>query len=116
MIVVLFELTVAKGINKLPVIAAGKALKLEALTDFDDNGTIRVAGDRWQIEGPCTFVPKPECKQIGEVSPTIILENSALHLKAKIDLVDKNGNNRVTGEPYIFCSPFFVFLLYPRFH
>jgi len=92
---------VEKGINKLPVIPAGKALKLEALADFDDNGTIRVAGDRWQIEGPCTFYPKPECKRIGEVSPTIILKNSALHLKAKIDLVDKNGNHRVTGEEWM---------------
>ena len=82
-------------------------MKLEALTDFDDNGTIRVAGDRWQIEGPCTFYPKPECKRIGEVSPNIILENSALHLKAKIDLVDKNGNHRVTGQ----SMPFYAIII-----
>lgn len=88
---------------KLPVIQAGKALKLQALVDFEDKGVMRVAGDRWQVKGPCTFYPKVECKVLGEVEPTIILQNTALHLKAKIDLVDQNGNQRVTG-----LNPFFL--------
>ena len=79
---------------------ASKALRLEALVDFDDNGVMRVAGDRWQIKGPCTYYPKPECKMVGDVDPTVILENTALHLRAKIDLVDQNGTQRVTGLWY----------------
>jgi len=92
---------VAKGVLKLPLVKASKALKLEALVDFDDNGVMRVAGDRWQIKGPCTYYPQPECKMVGEVDPTVILENTALHLRAKIDLVDQNGNQRVTGEEWM---------------
>jgi len=91
------------AIKKLQVIAAGKALKLQALIDFDDNGKKRVAGDEWQVEGPCTYFPKPaEEKIIGRVDSVILSHQQALRLKAKADLVDKDGHARVTGEEWLY--------------
>ena len=86
------------AIKQLPVIAANKALKLQALVDFDDKGTKRVAGDEWQVEGPCTYYPRPECKQISTVEPMVITYGTALMLSAKRDLKDRNGKDRVTGK------------------
>lgn len=91
----------ASGIKKLPVVPSGKALKLQALIDFHDKGTTRVAGDEWQIEGPCTYYPQPECKEIGIIDPIIIFHDTALHLRANIDLIDKQGIARVTGEEWL---------------
>ena len=85
-------------IKKLPIVPAGKAVKLEALVDFDDKGVKRIAGDEWQIEGPCTYLPQPEVRVSSKVDSVIITYQQALHLKAKQDLVDKDGNDRVTGE------------------
>lgn len=77
---------------------AGKALKLEALQDFtDDKDVPRIAGDEWQIEGPCTYFPRPEVKSSGRVDSVVVSYMEALHLRAKRDLVDKTGNKRVTG-------------------
>lgn len=97
------------GIQKLPVISSGKALKIKALVDFDDNGTLRTAGSEWQIEGPCTYYPRPECRIVHNVDPVIITHLTALHLKAKVDLVDKNGIERVTG--FLFAT-FFYFIYF----
>lgn len=85
------------AINKLPVVPSCKALKLQALVSFDDNGVERVAGEEWQIDGPRTYYPRPECKNLGIVEPYVILLGTALRLKAKQDLVDKNGKERMTG-------------------
>jgi len=90
-----------KGIKKLPIVPAGKALRLVALVDFDDKGTARVAGDEWHVEGPCSYYPRPECRQVGIDDPIVILHDTALHMKAKIDLVDKKGEKRVTGENWL---------------
>ena len=79
------------------MVPATKAIKLEALADFDDNGVKRIAGDEWQIEGPCTYFPRPEVKVSGKVDSVVVSYLEALHLKAKVDLVDKDGNERVTG-------------------
>jgi len=89
------------SLKKLPVVPAGKAIKLEALMDFNDNGVKRIAGDEWHIEGPRTYYPQPEVKVVGKVESVIIKFEQALHLKAKRDLVDKDENNRVTGEEWL---------------
>jgi len=90
------------AIKKLPVVPAGKALKLEALQDFtDDKDVPRIAGDEWQIEGPCTYFPRPEVKSSGRVDSVVVSYMEALHLRAKRDLVDKTGNKRVTGEEWL---------------
>lgn len=98
-------LDLKSGIFKLPVVPPSKAMKLQALVDFDDNGTLRTAGDEWQIEGPCTYYPRSECKTVGMVDPLIITHDSALHLRAKIDLVDNKGVERVTGEEWLVREP-----------
>lgn len=90
------------AIKKLTVITAGNALKLEALMDFNDKGVARVAGDEWQIEGPCTYYPRPEQKIKGRVPSVVIAHRQALHLRAKADLVDKDGKTRVTGEEWLY--------------
>ncbi|XP_057307878.1 major vault protein-like [Hydractinia symbiolongicarpus] len=93
------------AIIKLPVVPSCKALKLQALVSFDDNGVERVAGEEWQIEGPRTYYPRPECKNLGIVEPCVILLGTALRLKAKQDLVDKNGKERMTGEEWLQRKP-----------
>ena len=91
------ELDFKAALKNLPVIPTGQALKLRALIDFNDNGTQRIAGDEWQIEGPRTYYPSPECKQVDMVLPMVIEFGKALRLKAKQDLVDRDGIDRVTG-------------------
>ena len=97
------------------MIPTGEALKLRALIDFNDNGTQRIAGDVWQIEGPRTYYPRPECKQIDYVLPMVIEFGKALRLKAKEDLVDRDGIDRVTGilyffKPFVPSAPFLYLL------
>ena len=93
----IIELDFKAALKNLPVIPTGQALKLRALIDFNDNGTQRIAGDEWQIEGPRTYYPSPECKQVDMVLPMVIEFGKALRLKAKQDLVDRDGIDRVTG-------------------
>jgi len=93
------------ALKKLPVIPTGQALKLRALVDFDDKGVQRLAGEEWQIEGPRSYHPQSECKQVDMIIPVVINFNKALRLKAKQDLVDRNGCNRVTGEEWLEKKP-----------
>jgi len=91
------------AIKRLQIIATGKAMRLQALIDFDDNGTQRISGDEYQIEGPCTYFPRPSEEKItGKVDSVVISHQQALRLKAKADLVDKDGTARVTGEEYLY--------------
>ena len=49
-----------KAIKPQPVIKANSAIRLKALLDFtDDDGTVRHAGDMWQLEGPFLYFPTP---------------------------------------------------------
>ena len=70
---------------------------MQALVDFDDSGTARKSGEEWQVEGPRTYYPRPECKVLGVVEPHIITYGTALRLRAKQVLTDRNGNERVSG-------------------
>ena len=81
----------------MPIIQYGNALKVQALVDFKDGKTQRVSGEEWHIEGPCTYYPRPECKEKGTVKSIVINYGMALRLQAQRDLVDKNGKFRVTG-------------------
>ena len=43
------------------------------------------------------LLSSPECKQVDMVLPMVIEFGKALRLKAKQDLVDRDGIERVTG-------------------
>ena len=46
----------------LPLVKAHHALHLRALVDIeaDETGTRRKVGDEWQLNGPITYLPRPE--------------------------------------------------------
>ena len=58
----------AGEIEKLKVIKKDQAFRLSCLEDFDDDGTARIAGDYWLVEGPKTYHPRKEVEIIGVVS------------------------------------------------
>eukprot|EP00112_Aurelia_sp_Birch-Aquarium-sp1_P016580 Seg3777.2 transcript_id=Seg3777.2/GoldUCD/mRNA.D3Y31 product="Major vault protein" protein_id=Seg3777.2/GoldUCD/D3Y31 len=93
------------AIKKLPVIPAKHGLKLRALVDFESESEKRIAGDEWQLEGPMTYYPKPEVEIIENVTPHIIQHDQAVRLRAKQDLKDHKGVQRVTGEEWLVKDP-----------
>ena len=100
-LLITFTIDYAHAITRLPVVSPGQGLKLRALVDFEEKGTQRIAGDEWMIEGPHTYYPRPEVKEVAKVSPQVIGNGCALHMRAQRDLVDKSGVSRVTGEEWL---------------
>ena len=45
-------------IEKLKVVRKDQAFRLLCLEDFDDDGTERLAGDEWLLQGPKTYMPR----------------------------------------------------------
>ncbi len=91
-----------QNITPLRVIPANSALRLRAVLDFDDENNVkRTAGDEWLFEGPGTYIPRKEVSVEEQIRATIIKPNQAIKLRARKECVDRNGNNRVTGEEWI---------------
>ena len=59
--------------KELPVVKANHGLHLRALVaiEADETGTARNAGDEWQLQGPTTYIPRPEVVRCG--LPPILL-------------------------------------------
>ena len=55
---------VASHILPLTVVPAMSALRLKVLTDFEDGGENRIAGDEYLFEGPGTYMPRKEVRPI----------------------------------------------------
>lgn len=89
-------------VTPLTVVAADSALQIRAVLDFiDTNGNRRIAGDEWLFEGPGTYIPRVEEEAISVVHAVVILPNQALRLRALKETLDRDGNNRVTGEEWL---------------
>ena len=46
------------------MVKPNQAICLKAVLDFEDGDVKRLAGDLWQIEGPCTYMPAAEVVSI----------------------------------------------------
>lgn len=87
--------------EKLPVIPRYQALKLEALQDFTDDETKRVAGDEWLEFGPKIYIPRVEVKIVYEIKPYTIQFNRAIKVRAQRETKDHKGKERNAGEEWL---------------
>lgn len=49
-----------RAIKKLPVVPDNHGIKLKALLDCEDENGKHQAGEEWQLNGPRTYIPRPE--------------------------------------------------------
>jgi major vault protein len=92
--------------TKLVVVKENTALRMEATRNFlNKDGKEIVAGDEWIFIGPATYYPRVEEKIVSVVNAVIIGEQQALRLRARQDLVDRNGVKRKTGEEWLIRTP-----------
>ena len=49
-----------KAIQKLPVVPVNHGIKLKAVLDCEDEAGPHQAGEEWQLNGPRTYIPRPE--------------------------------------------------------
>lgn len=95
------EVMVGK-IEPLTVVATDSALRLKAVLDFKDaEGNDFVAGDEWLFKGPATYTPAVEVRVEATIVASVIGPNQALCIRARKEMVDHKGNNRVTGEEWL---------------
>jgi hypothetical protein len=53
-------LALKKAIQKLPVVPVNHGIKLKAVLDCEDEAGPHQAGEEWQLNGPRTYIPRPE--------------------------------------------------------
>ena len=94
-----------KAIQKLPVVPVNHGIKLKAVLDCEDEAGPHQAGEEWQLNGPRTYIPRPEVEVQGIVNPVLIKTGEALRLKARQGFIDRYNNERVTSEEWIICVP-----------
>ncbi|XP_066577817.1 major vault protein isoform X2 [Amia ocellicauda] len=91
-----------QNIAPLQVVLPDSALRLRSLLDFEEaDGEKRIAGDEWLFEGPGTYIPRKEVEVMETVKATVIQHNQAIRLRARKEGLDRNGNQRVTGEEWL---------------
>ncbi|XP_052800912.1 major vault protein-like [Mya arenaria] len=91
-----------QAVTPLKVVAPNSALRLRAILDFEDeSGEKRTAGDEWLFEGPGTYIPRKEVVVEETVRATVIKPNQAIRLRARKECIDREGDNRVTGEEWL---------------
>ncbi|CAC5421281.1 MVP [Mytilus coruscus] len=93
-----------RAIKKLPVVPDNHGIKLKALLDCEDENGKHQAGEEWQLNGPRTYIPRPEVEVQGIVNPTVLKEGEALRLRAKQGFIDRYDNERVTDEEWFICE------------
>lgn len=91
----------SQAVSPLRVVPPNTAIRIRAVRDFDDAGTKKIAGDEWLFEGPGTYIPKVEEEVVETVRATIIRPNQALKLRARMEMNDRDGKARVTGEEWL---------------
>lgn len=89
-------------VTPLTIVPADTALRLRAVLDFtDSDGVAHVAGDEWLFKGPGTYKPNVEVVVVETVRATVILQNQALRVKARKEMADHKGSERVTGAEWL---------------
>lgn len=91
------------NITALERVAALTALRLLVLRDFTDEVTKveRRVGEEYLFKGPGIFIPRKEVQNCGLQRAVIVIENTALHLRAEQETTDSDGNQRVAGEEWL---------------
>lgn len=51
--------------------------------------------------GPATYIPRKEAEVMETVRSIVTMPNQAIRLRARTNLVDRNGKGRVTGEEWL---------------
>ncbi len=93
---------VLKKVDNLTVVPRDYALKVKANRAFIDlEGKKREAGDEWMIKGPTIYVPRIEEDKVQLIQPLIIVKNTAIKLRAKLDCLDYYGAKRAAGEEWL---------------
>jgi major vault protein len=89
-------------VSPLQVVAPDTALRLRSLRDFTDaEGKARTAGDEWLSRGPNTYTPRIDVQVVEVIKATVIKENQAIKLRARLDLLDSHNVARKAGEEYL---------------
>lgn len=58
----------SKALQAMPVVPNSCALRLRALQDFLEDGIQIPAGHEWYVEGPMTYIPRPEVVRKAAIS------------------------------------------------
>lgn len=94
--------TLALPPTPLTIVQADTALRLQATLDFEESdGTKRAAGDEWLFEGPGTYTPRVEVRELETIEATVVKPGEALRVHARKEMVDRNGVSRVTGSEWL---------------
>jgi len=106
--------TMKQSVTPLRVVAANCALRIMAILDFEHTvkevgkdgkastvKRVRIAGDEWLFEGPGTYIPRKEEKVLEDIKAVTCHANQAIRLRARKETVDREGNERVTGEEWL---------------
>ncbi|XP_041368354.1 major vault protein-like [Gigantopelta aegis] len=94
-----------KAIKQLPVIKANTAIRLQCSIDHKDGKIVRRSGETWQLDGPLTYIPRPEVEIVSTIEAIIIEDGNVVRLRALEDCIDKSGKHRVTGEEWLVSKP-----------
>jgi len=112
-------------VSPLQVVAPNTAFRLRALRDFVDEegeavkpaaaaaaaggekkkGVERHAGDEWLFCGPGTYIPRVEVQVVDVVRATIVQPRQALRLRARCEMVSRDGVKRTAGEEWLVRQP-----------
>jgi len=101
-------------VTPLQVVAPNTAFRLRALRDFSDEevqadgkkkNVDRHAGDEWLFRGPGTYIPRVEVQVVDVVRATIVQPRQALRLRARCQMVSRDGVKRTAGEEWLVRQP-----------
>jgi len=88
---------IEQGVKSIHVLSDDLGLVLQAIEDFDDNGTERKAGDKWMIRGPCDYVPPVEVKRLKYHRSIPLDRNEGIYVRDT-----KTGHVKaIVGETYM---------------
>jgi major vault protein len=88
-------------VTPLHVVETNQALRLRAIRDLTDGEVVRAAGDEWLFEGPGTYIPRVEVEVAETIAAIVIKPNQALKLLAQQNCIDRQGQQRRTGEEWL---------------
>ena len=94
-------------IGKLTTVPRNYSIKLEALRDFNDAKSKRVAGDQWLEKGPIIYIPRVEVDIVKIVKPWILKTDQAIKVRALKATKDYKGVERKAGEEWLIRDPGF---------
>lgn len=98
------EIEVVRKLKSI-IINELNGVRVVATRNFKDkNGKNRIAGEEWLETQPGEYIPEVYTDIVNLVKGTVIDENSAVHLKALNNYVDKYNVKRLAGQEWIITS------------